>query len=133
MSEGTQRCYTRSVRLLVDYCGKTPDLIDEDEVQDYFLHSINETKWSPGTMKICDSGIKFFFVNVLKRDWYLFKILRAQPERSLSCVLTKAEIDAVLGHTRTFHNRVYLTTVYSCGLRLQEALHLQVSDIDGER
>lgn len=133
MSESTQLCYTRSVRLLVDYCGKTPDLIDEDEVQDYFLHRINETKWSPGTMKICYSGIKFFFVNVLKHDWRLFKILRAQPERSLPCVLTKAEIDGILNHVRTFHNRVYLTTVYSCGLRLQEALYLQVSDIDGER
>jgi integrase len=133
MSESTQLCYTRSVRLLVDYCGKAPDLIDEDELQDYFLHRINETKWSPGTMKICYSGIKFFFANVLKREWHLFKILRAQPERSLPCVLTKAEIDGILKHVRTFHNRVYLTTVYSCGLRLQEGLHLQVSDIDGER
>ncbi len=38
-------------------------------------------------------------------------------------------IDAV----RTPHNKTYLWTVYSLGLRLTEGLHLQVGDIDGER
>ncbi|MFO8085729.1 MAG: tyrosine-type recombinase/integrase [Desulfobacterales bacterium] len=44
-----------------------------------------------------------------------------------------SEIDRILKNVRTFHNRVFLTTVYSCGLRLQEAIYLQVSDIDSQR
>jgi integrase/recombinase XerD len=38
-------------------------------------------------------------------------------------------IDAV----RTPHNKTYLWTVYSLGLRLQEGLALEVGDIDGSR
>jgi hypothetical protein len=38
MSEPTQKGHTRSVRMLVDFYGKTPDLISEQELQDYFLH-----------------------------------------------------------------------------------------------
>ena len=38
MSERTQECYTRSVRQLADFYGKTPDLISEVELEDYFLH-----------------------------------------------------------------------------------------------
>ena len=133
MSESTQLCYARSVRQLVDHCGKTPDLVTEDQLRDYFLHRTNESDRAPATVKICFCGIKFFFVNVLKREWHIFKILRAQKEKRLPCVLSKSEIDAILNQVRTFHNRVFLATVYSCGLRLQEALYLQVSDIDGER
>jgi site-specific recombinase XerD len=133
MSESTQLCYARSVRQLVDHCGKTPDLITEEQLRDYFLHRINESDWTPATVKICYCGIKFFFINVLKREWHIFKILRAQQERRLPCVLSKSEVRAILNQVRTFHNSVFLTTVYSCGPRLQEALYLQVSDIDGKR
>jgi site-specific recombinase XerD len=133
MSESTRLCHARSVRQLVDHCGKTPDLITEEQLRDYFLHRINESDWAPATVKICYCGIKFFFINVLKREWHIFKILRAQQERRLPCVLSKSEVCAILNQVRTFHNGVFLTTVYSCGPRLQEALYPQVSDIDGKR
>ena len=60
MSERTQQCYTRSVRMLVDFYHKSPDLISEQELQDYFLYRKNKDNWSPATMRICYSGIKFF-------------------------------------------------------------------------
>ena len=46
MSEPTQRAYTRSVRMLIDFYGKTPDLISELQLQDCFLHRKNVDKWS---------------------------------------------------------------------------------------
>ena len=62
MSERTQECYTRTVRQLVDFYEKTPDKITEQELQDYFLHRKNNDKWAAATMRICYSGMKFFFV-----------------------------------------------------------------------
>src|SRR4029434_3779362 len=58
------------------------------------------------SMRICYSGIRFFYQHVLKR---------------------------LLQASTPLHNQVYFTTVYSWGLRLHEALSLQVSDIDGQR
>jgi len=68
MSRRTQECYTRSVRMLVDFYNKTPDQISETQLQDYFLHRRNTDKWSAATMRICYSGIKFFFLNGSSRD-----------------------------------------------------------------
>ena len=42
MSERTQQCYTRSVRMLADFYNKTPDQINEVQLQDYFLHRKNK-------------------------------------------------------------------------------------------
>jgi site-specific recombinase XerD len=133
MSQRTQECYTRSVRMLADFYGKTPDLISELQLQDYFLHRKNVDQWSAATMRICYSGIKFFFVNVLKRDWHTLDIVHAKREQRLPTVLSIQEVASILDTVRTPQNKAYLTTVYSCGLRLHEALHLQVSDIDSDR
>ena len=129
----TQQAYTRAVRQLVEHHRKAPEEICENELQDYFLFRRNTSKWAPKTLRICYSGIKFYYQFVLQHDWKLFAILRAQKERRLPCVLSKPEILKILAHVRTFHNYAFFSTVYSCGLRLQEALSLQVTDIDSKR
>jgi len=57
MSERTQQCYTRAVRQLVEFCGKTPDLITEPELENYFLYRKTTSKWSAATMRICYKGV----------------------------------------------------------------------------
>jgi site-specific recombinase XerD len=131
--ERTQQAYTRSVRMLSQFYGKTPDLVTEQELQDYFLHRKNVCHWSPKTMRICYCGIRFFYEKVLERNWHILGILRAQNERRLPAVLSLEEVRSLFAHIKTFHNYAYLSTVYSCGLRLHEGLHLEVSDIDSSR
>ncbi len=133
MSESTQECYTRAVSQLVKYYEKYPDQISEQELEDYFLHKQNVDEWKPSTLRISYSGLKFFFTNVVKREWHLFEYLRAKTERKLPCILSKEEVFRVLDQVTTFHNYAYQSTVYACGLRLSEGLNLQVSDIDGQR
>ena len=133
MAERTQDAYARSVRMLVEHFDKTPELITEEELQDYFLHRKNDCRWSPNTMRICYSGIKFFFVNVLRRDWHLLDIIRAQTEHRLPTVLSIEEVHSILARVTSAHNHAFLSAVYTCGLRLQEARHLEVADIDSSR
>ena len=78
--------------MLVDYYRKTPDKINEQELQDYFLHRKNIDKWSAATMRICYSGIKFFYINVLKCDWHTLQLIYAKREQRLPTVLSLEEI-----------------------------------------
>ena len=131
--ERTQEAYARSVRMLTQFYNKNPDLVTEQELQDYFLQRKNIDQWAPNTMRICYCGIRFFFEKVLQRNWHILGILRAQTERRLPAVLSVEEVRKLLAQVKTFQNYAYLSTVYSCGLRLQEGLYLEVSDIDSDR
>lgn len=133
MSERTQECYIRAMRMLAEFSGKEPDLITEEELADYFLYRRNVTRWTGATMRICHAGIKFFYRNVLKREWDTLNLIKARREKTLPAVLSKEEVRHVLAEVTTPHNYACLATIYSCGLRLQEGLFLEVSDIDGER
>ena len=131
--ERTQQAYTRALRMLVEFYGKAPQEISEAELEAYFLRRKNLDRWSSNTLRICYCGIRFYFVQVLGRNWTLFNILRAKNESRLPTVLSREEVRSLLGCVHTDHNRAFLSTVYACGLRLQEALHLEVSDIDSDR
>ena len=132
--ERTQEAYARHVRKLIEFVsGKEPDQITEEELTRYFIHRQDINKWQPNTMRICYSAIKFFYLHVVQRDWHLLKVIKAPTEKRLPSVLSREEVNGILRKVATFHNLVFLSTIYSCGLRLQEGLFLQVSDIDGKR
>lgn len=119
--------------MLVDFYEKAPELVSETESEDYFLHRRNIDGWSSATLRIAYSGIRFFFINVLQYDWHIFTYLKAKRSQGLPCILDRDEVYIVLGCIHTFHNYACLATIYACGLRISEALALQVADIDGRR
>ena len=46
MSERTQEAYVRAVRQLAQHCHKSPDLITEEELRQYFLYVKNVKNYS---------------------------------------------------------------------------------------
>ena len=88
---------------------------------------------SASAFRIALCGIKFFYQYTLKREWPTLDLVRPAKEKKLPVVLSVEEVHQVLGCVRRMHYRVCLTTIYSCGLRLQEGVHLQVADIDSAR
>jgi site-specific recombinase XerD len=131
--ERTQAAYVREVRLLSAFYRRSPARIAEPELQQYFLHRKNVDNLAPNSMRICYSGIRFFYQHVLKRDWHTLALIRAETERRLPTVLSVQEVRRLLKAATPLHNQVSFTTLCSLGLRLQEGLFLQVVDIDSQR
>ena len=86
--ERTQEAYVREVRLLAQFYRKSPDLLSEQELQHYFLHRKNVDGLAPASLRICSSGIRFFYQHVLKRDWHTLTLMRAQTTHHLPAVLS---------------------------------------------
>ena len=131
--ERTQESYARAVRQLSDFYDKSPDKITEEELEKYFLHCIEVKRWSSNTLKISIVGIRFYYQNVLKKDWPVFNLVKAKSEKRLPTILSQEEVRKLLSCISTHHNFVYFKTLYACGLRLNEGLNLEVSDIDAQR
>src|SRR5712691_11259416 len=131
--ERTQEAYVREVRLLAQFSHTSPDRISAQELQHSFLHRKNVDGLAPASMRICSSGIRFFSQHVLQRDWHTLALMRAPSAHRLPAVLSVEEVRRLLTSATPVHNQVSFTTVSRLGLRLQEALYLQVSDIDGQR
>jgi integrase/recombinase XerD len=129
----TQEAYLSAVRQLAKHYRKAPDQINEEELRQYFLFLKNEKHAARNTCTIALCGIKFFFQHTLGRDWKTFEFLRPLKEKKLPVVLSRAEVHSILARVHRPRYRVCLTTIYACGLRLLEGVHLQVKDIDGAR
>jgi len=132
-SDRTQKSYQRAVRQLSNFWHLPPEKISEQQVREYFLYCKNDHGWSAAAMRIAYSGIKFFYTVTLPMEWETIRLLKVKRLTTPPTVLSIDEVRLILNTARTPQARAFLTTVYSCGLRLQEALDLRVRDIDSER
>jgi integrase/recombinase XerD len=133
VSANTQEAYLRAVRRLAEHHRESPDRINEEELRQYFLYLKNERGISAASFQVALSGIKFFYPFTLKRVWPILDLVRPPREKELPIVLSLEEGCQILSAIRRRHYRVCLTTIYPCGLRLQEGTHLRVRDIDSDR
>jgi site-specific recombinase XerD len=132
-AETTQEVYVNAVARLAKYYGKSPAKLSNEELRDYFLYLVNDKKVSGGSYKVAISSIKLLYEHTLHRRWSTLELVRAPKEKKQPEVLSRQEVQRILGSLTREHQRVCLTTIYSCGLRTGEGVSLQVRDIDSSR
>jgi len=130
-SQKTIDAYSRAVRRASEHFDCCPDKLTPEQLEIYFGKLVDTHSWS--TVKIDRNGLQFFWRHVLKRDWQWVNIIKPPKIHTIPDILTPAEIEQLIGKTRKLRYRVFLLTTYSMGLRLEEALSLQVGDIDAGR
>ena len=129
----TQQCYVAAVKALACYWGRSPDLLSEEEIRQFFLYLINERKSARSTVTIHLCGIRFFYEKTLQRSWSLLDLVRPAKRKKLPIILSFGEVQTLLSHIYNPVVKIALTLIYSCGLRVSEAVRMQPQDIDSER
>jgi len=108
--------------------------LTDENVRDYLLYLLTEKKISFSYQKQVISAIKFYFEKILRRETkkYYFEIPR-NKELKLPIALSKEEVREIINCTNNLKHKTILSTIYSAGLRLSEAVNLKIADIDSER
>lgn len=125
--------YLRAVRKLADFCRKCPDQIREQDVRRYLLHLIVELEVATGTQTVALSGIKFFFRTTCPRDWKVLAQTKLRYVDALPEVITRHQVRQIIEACRALRMQTFFWTAYTLGLRIGEAVNLQVADIDSQR
>ena len=125
----TQNIYVNAVKQLAAHYRQSPDQISEQQLRDYFTYLIKEKRLASSTLRTQIFGIKFLYTKTLQRPWPTLKVLRARRREKLPVVLDPEEAKQLLSVKRSPVARMCATLMYSCGLRISEALQLKVRDI----
>jgi len=132
-SPATQHVYVSSIAQLANHYDKSPELISEEELRQYFLHLTHVRQVSRPTATIALSAMKFLFENTLQRPWPSLDLMRPPKSKTLPVVLSQEEVSRILNCVHSPVYRICLITIYSCGLRRNEGARLRVEDVDSAR
>lgn len=133
MAKRTHEGYLRAVRQLADFCETSPQKITENQLRKFFLHLKNDKHFATGSLRVAFSGVKFFYTRCCRRDWKTLAQMKIQNVKSLPEVLTIGQVHDIIDCCKTQRMMAYFWTVYSMGLRMDEALSLHVGDVDSKR
>jgi integrase/recombinase XerD len=121
------------VRLIGEHYSVDPLTLNEKQVRDYFVFLIREKGLRPASIRQARAALRLFFEMIVRVEkWTVFDEVRTKDSRPLPKVLSRPEVAAVLGVLRVHRFRAVLRLIYACGLRLGEAVALEVRDIDGK-
>jgi site-specific recombinase XerD len=131
-SPRTIDAYVSHVARYAQHFGQTPDRLGPEHVREYQLHLLQrQVSWSLFNQAVC--ALRFFYNVTLEQGWPVQHLPYGKRPKRLPTVLSPEEVQRLLACVRPPKQRVLLTTVYACGLRLLEATHLRPEDIDSSR
>jgi site-specific recombinase XerD len=132
-SPGTQRGYLRAVTGLAEYYHRSPNSIGPKEIQDYIVYLLSERELAVGSCHAIITALRFFYTVTLEQDGASVAIPQIKRETRLPEILGPEQLERVFAAPRNPKHRVLLMTAYSGGLRVNELVHLKVTDIHSDR
>ena len=79
------------------------------------------------------NAIKFYLEKVLRQKQKSYYIERPLKKKMLPTVLSEQEIQLIFSNIKNLKHKAILSLIYSCGLRIGEALNLTINDLDSDR
>ena len=132
-SPKTVECYVRHVAKFAAYFGRSPDELGPEEIRQYQIYLAEErgVGWSSFNQAVC--ALRFLYGTTLGRPERIEQIPFTKKPQRLPEILSRQEVESLIACISQPLHRTIVMLMYGTGLRISEALALQVSDIDSKR
>ncbi len=125
--------YIDRLAKFAQYFGQSPDRLGPAHIREFqlFLVQTKKASWSQYNQSVC--ALRFFYRVCLGKPWMIEHIPFPKQPKRLPVVLSRQEVQRLFEALSNVKHRTILMTLYATGLRVSEALALQIPDIDRER
>ena len=132
-SKSTLDNYTRRIALFVIHFEKLPELVSEDEINEYLVALARDPKSpSRSSFKHMVYGLRYYY-RLLGMNKKAIALPSLKGETKLPVILNRTELKELFSTPKLLKQRIVLALIYSAGLRGQEVINLKLSDVDFER
>jgi integrase/recombinase XerD len=126
----TKKEYVRYLRKCAEHHQCDPATLAEDQLRAYFLFLRQEKKYGGSAMKLARCALRCFFRECLRIEgWTVFEEVRVAPPQTLPLVLAREQVATLLAAVREPRYRTALTLIYHTGLRVGEAVRIELRDL----
>lgn len=132
-AEGTIRNYLGCISHFVKHYMRPPTQLGLAHIRNYLLYLMNEQKVGPAGVKMNAVALKFFYAVTLERPEEVESIPYPKIPIKLPVVLSGSEVSRLLDALQSLIPKMVVMVAYGTGMRVSEACHLWVKDIDSKR
>ena len=133
LAENTQLSYLQQVSAFANHFHRSPEALGPEQVRAYQVYLVEDRKLAASSICIAVSALRFLYKVTLKQPWAPDDLPMPKKPFRLPVVLSPEEVLHFLSCVDSLKHRTILTTLYAAGLRVSEATHLKVTDIDSQR
>jgi len=132
-AERTQEIYITRVAEMARHVGRSPAMLSPEEVRDYLRYLKEERAVSRSAFAQVVGALRFLYRVTLDRPEMVPHIPYPRIKRRHPVVLSAEEVVRLLKAIRNVKHRTVAMVLYGAGLRISEALALELRDIDSDR
>lgn len=132
-SPRTISTYLRCVQRFAVHFGKSPAKLGPEEIREYQCHLVDVKKASASTRNQVSAALRFLYNTTLGRELSPELVPYAKRPKSLPVILSRGEVADILSAIGNLKHRTAAWAMYGAGLRLSEALDLELNDVDSRR
>ena len=132
-AQRTRETYLHWAIELSQFTHTRPELLDAADLERFLLHLLRDQHLSPATCNQALQALRFLWCIVMKRPDIVVDLPHPRVPQRLPEILSREEVARIIAAEGKLPNRTLLMATYAAGLRVSEACHLRVADIDSER
>jgi integrase/recombinase XerD len=113
--------------------GRCPTTAKTRDIRGFLLYLLQEKKRKPTTVNVAIGALRFLFNVTLNRPEVMRGIRTVRVDHPQPDVLSGSEVQLLIEHAPSLKHKALVMLMYGAGLRVAEARHLRVGDIDSKR